>query len=164
MVEDFKDPMTVFSEFISRKRLKMTPQRLHILEVFLSSHGHLTAEELYRKVKEGNASIGQATVYRTVKLLADSGLAKEVEFGDGVVRYELKYGQSHHDHLICERCGRNVEVVDAAIEKAPGGGRGAPRLRAYRAQAVICTGCVPMPQGRSDHGLGGVPERIRRHF
>jgi len=117
MVEDFKDPMTVFSEFISRKRLKMTPQRLHILEVFLSSHGHLTAEELYRKVKEGNASIGQATVYRTVKLLADSGLAKEVEFGDGVVRYELKYGQSHHDHLICERCGRNVEVVDAAIEK-----------------------------------------------
>ena len=117
MIVDTKDPLAVFADFVSKKRLKMTPQRSHILDVFLTTEGHLTAEELYRKVKEANPAIGQATVYRTVKLLADSGLAKEVEFGDGVVRYELKYGQSHHDHLICERCGRNVEVVDADIEK-----------------------------------------------
>ena len=57
------------------------------------------------------------TVYRTLKLLADAGLAKAVEFGDGAVRYELLYGQVHHDHLICEQCGINVEVVDPAIEK-----------------------------------------------
>ncbi|MDQ7831067.1 MAG: Fur family transcriptional regulator [Desulfovibrionaceae bacterium] len=117
MIADNKDPLAVFSDFVAKKRLKMTPQRRHILDVFLASEGHLTAEELYRKVKEANPFIGQATVYRTVKLLADSGLAKGVEFGDGVVRYEVKYGQTHHDHLICERCGRNVEVVDADIEK-----------------------------------------------
>ena len=112
-----KDPYAIFAEFIARKKLKMTPQRRQILGVFLSEEGHVTSEELYQQVKQACPSIGQATVYRTLKLLADSGLAKAVEFGDGVVRYEIFYGQSHHDHLICEQCGVNVEVVDPAIER-----------------------------------------------
>ncbi len=111
-----KDPLAVFSDYIAGKRLKMTPQRKRILEIFLESKGHLTAEDIYRNIKETYDSIGQATVYRTMKLLAESGLAKAVEFGDGAIRYELKYGQDHHDHLICERCGVNVEVVDSEIE------------------------------------------------
>ena len=116
-VGSMKDPYALFSDFIARKKLKMTPQRRQILDVFLSEEGHVTSEELYQKVKRDYASIGQATVYRTLKLLADSGLAKAVEFGDGAVRYEILYGQSHHDHLICEECGVNVEVVDPAIER-----------------------------------------------
>lgn len=112
-----KDPHAVFAEFVTRKKLKMTPQRRRILDVFLAEQGHATSEELYQKVKRDYPTIGQATVYRTLKLLADAGLAKAVEFGDGAVRYELLYGQSHHDHLICERCGVNVEVVDPAIER-----------------------------------------------
>jgi Fur family ferric uptake transcriptional regulator len=112
-----KDPYTKFAEFIARKKLKMTPQRRRILEVFLSEEGHVTSEELYQKVRRNSDGIGQATVYRTLKLLADSGLAKAVEFGDGALRYEILYGQSHHDHLICESCGVNVEVVDPAIER-----------------------------------------------
>ncbi|EFL49501.1 ferric uptake regulator, Fur family [Solidesulfovibrio fructosivorans JJ]] len=112
-----KDPYTKFAEFIARKKLKMTPQRRRILEVFLSEEGHVTSEELYQKVKREYDGIGQATVYRTLKLLADSGLAKAVEFGDGALRYEILYGQSHHDHLICECCGINVEVVDPSIER-----------------------------------------------
>ncbi len=112
-----KDPYVIFAEFIARKKLKMTPQRRRILDVFLAESGHVTSEELYRKVKRDAASIGQATVYRTLKLLADSGLAKAVEFGDGAVRYEILYGQTHHDHLICEVCGLNVEVVDPSIER-----------------------------------------------
>jgi Fur family ferric uptake transcriptional regulator len=112
-----KDPYAIFTDFIGRKKLKMTPQRRQILDVFLAEEGHVTSEELYQKVKPAYPSIGQATVYRTLKLLADSGLAKAVEFGDGAVRYEILYGQSHHDHLICEQCGVNVEVVDPAIER-----------------------------------------------
>ncbi len=112
-----KDPNAIFADFVARKKLKMTPQRRRILEVFLSEEGHVTSEELYQKVKRQYESIGQATVYRTLKLLADSGLAKAVEFGDGAVRYEILYGQSHHDHLICESCGVNVEVVDPSIER-----------------------------------------------
>lgn len=112
-----KDPHRVFSDFLVRRRLKMTPQRRIILDVFLADEGHLASEDLYEKVKTVDNSIGQATVYRTLKLLSESGLAKEVHFGDGLTRYEHQYGHDHHDHLICEACGKNVEVVNDDIER-----------------------------------------------
>lgn len=114
--KDDRDPHQVFSDYLSRKHLKMTPQRRVILDVFLEDEGHLASEDLYVKVKAVDPSIGQATVYRTLKLLSESGLAKEVHFGDGLTRYEHQYGHAHHDHLICEQCGKNVEVVDERIE------------------------------------------------
>ncbi|MBG0776249.1 MAG: transcriptional repressor [Desulfovibrionaceae bacterium] len=112
-----KDPQTIFHEYLVRNKLKMTPQRRLILEVFLASGEHLASEELYRQVRDRDPSIGQATVYRTLKLLHDAGIAGSYHFGDGVVRYEPRYGQQHHDHLICERCGKNIEVVDEKIER-----------------------------------------------
>lgn len=112
-----KEPQAVFTEYLARKNLKMTPQRRLIVDVFLNEEGHLASEDLYAKVKEQDKSIGQATVYRTLKLLSESGLAKEVHFGDGVTRYERKYGSEHHDHIICDRCGKTLEVVDQRIEQ-----------------------------------------------
>lgn len=112
-----KEPQSVFTEYLAKQNLKMTPQRRLILDVFLRDNGHFTSEELYSKVKEEDKSIGQATVYRTLKLLSDSGIAKEVHFGDGATRYEQKYGSEHHDHIICERCNKTVEVVDEDIER-----------------------------------------------
>ncbi|WP_028588393.1 Fur family transcriptional regulator [Desulfocurvus vexinensis] len=112
-----KEPQAVFTEFLTRKNLKMTPQRRLILDVFLAEDGHLASEDLYNRVKAQDKSIGQATVYRTLKLLSESGLAKEVHFGDGVTRYEKKYGSAHHDHILCERCGATLEVVDEHIER-----------------------------------------------
>ncbi len=111
-----KEPAQVFTEYIAKNGLKVTPQRLRIVEVFLREDGHLTTEELYERVKKVDNTVGQATVYRTMKLLCDSGIAKEVHFGDGVARYEKKYGSEHHDHLICEACGKNLEVMDEQIE------------------------------------------------
>jgi Fur family ferric uptake transcriptional regulator len=111
-----KDPMEILAGFLSRKNLRLTSQRSMILETFLKEEGHLTSEELYGIVKRKNKSIGSATVYRTLKLLSESGIAREVDFGDGVVRYEHKYGHAHHDHLICERCGKGIEVLDERIE------------------------------------------------
>ncbi len=111
-----QDAYTKFADYVATQRLKMTPQRRHILEVFLGQSGHVTSEELYELVKKSYKTIGQATVYRTLKHLSGSGLAKEVDFGDGITRYEL-HGQDHHDHLICERCGRNEEVLNETIEK-----------------------------------------------
>mgnify|MGYP001139923128 FL=1 len=111
------DPHASFQAYLKNKRLKATPQRRLVLDVFLSSHGHLSTEELYEQVKTIDPSVGQTTVYRTMKLLADSSIAREVHFGDGVARYEKMCGASHHDHLICESCGRNIEVVDSDIER-----------------------------------------------
>lgn len=109
------DPFAAFSEFLRRKGLRNTPQRNRIMEIFLNENGHLTIEQLYDHVHSEDPALGQATVYRTMKLLCDAGLAREVRFGDGIARYEHA-GSAHHDHLICERCGKNIEVVDPDIE------------------------------------------------
>ncbi len=112
-----RTPAEYFAEYLSRKGLKMTPQRKIILQIFLASSDHVSAEDLYKKVTHKNPAIGQATVYRTLKLLENSGLAVAVDFGDGTTRYEPNDGRGHHDHLICELCGKNVEIVDKDIEQ-----------------------------------------------
>ena len=110
-------PHEVFSGYLSANRLKITPQRRLILDIFLAEPGHVSSEELYAKIKRRDASIGQATVYRTLKLLAECGLAQAVSFADGITRYEPHFGVEHHDHLICEACGRTIEIVDPVIER-----------------------------------------------
>ena len=111
-----KSPQEVFNDFLHTQGLRSTSQRQLIFEVLLDSEGHLSSEELCALVKERDDSVGQATVYRTLKLLAEAGLAKVLRFGDGVTRYEPTYGQEHHDHLICERCRKTLEIVDEQIE------------------------------------------------
>lgn len=110
-------PAHVFAEYLAREGLKMTPQRMVILNTFISVRDHVSAEDLYEQVKQADPAIGQATVYRTLKLLENSGLAVAVDFGDGTTRYEPDDGQGHHDHLICEICGKNVEILDTEIER-----------------------------------------------
>lgn len=109
--------MSVFIEYLKQKDFKLTEQRKEILNTFLKIDKHLSVEELYDIAKKKDPSIGQATVFRTLKLLCDAEIAKEVDLGDGKVRYEHKYGHEHHDHLICTKCGRFIEAVDPEIEK-----------------------------------------------
>lgn len=111
-----RDASTIFSEYLVQNSLKDTPQRRLILRYFLEHDGHLGAEEFYYILRDAGVAVGQATVYRTLKLLCASGLAKEVNFGDGVTRFEVAYGNKHHDHLICEVCNANIEVLDEEIE------------------------------------------------
>lgn len=107
----------VFFEYLKDNGLNMTPQRLVILQSFLDMEGHFTSDQLYREVKKHDPAIGQATIYRTLKLLLDSGIADCFDIGDGVSLFENSYGQDHHDHLICVRCRKKIEIVDEAIEK-----------------------------------------------
>ena len=106
-----------FRDYLDANNLKMTEQRKLILEVFLDCEGHMASEELYDAVKRVDPSLGQATVYRTLKLLADAGLAKAVDFGDGITRYESRLGEEHHDHLICTNCRKTEEIFDERIER-----------------------------------------------
>jgi Fur family ferric uptake transcriptional regulator len=107
----------IWDEFIGRKGLRRTPQREKILEVFLSTERHVTAEELHKLVKKRLEGIGYVTVYRTMRILVEAGLCDEIDFGDGLTRFEHKYGHEHHDHLICMKCGRFIEVIDPKIER-----------------------------------------------
>lgn len=105
-----------FQDFISGRGLKSTRQRDMILDTFLSSDRHMSTEELYIKVRAKHPGIGYATVYRTLKLFAESGIAREIHFGDGQTRYEHVAVGEHHDHLVCTSCGAVREFNNEAIE------------------------------------------------
>jgi Fur family ferric uptake transcriptional regulator len=106
-----------FTEFASGKKLRSTRQRDIILDVFLSSHEHVSVEELYLKVKLSSSGIGQATVYRTLKLFVEAGLAREILLHDGQTRYEHIMAGEHHDHLVCTGCNSIIEFENETIEK-----------------------------------------------
>jgi Fur family ferric uptake transcriptional regulator len=106
----------VFLKHIQKTGLKRTAQRDLILEVFLRTEKHLSSEDLYRLVQAEDPSIGQTTVYRTLKLLTEAGLAREVRFGDGRTHYEHNYKHQHHDHMICMECGEVIEFFSAELE------------------------------------------------
>lgn len=112
-----KKEFQVLYDFIKSKGLRQTAQRMEILDTFLGTERHVSVDELYRLVSKKDGRIGYTTVYRTMKLLSESGLCGEIDFGDGVLRFEHKYGHEHHDHFICTSCGRFIEVVSPRIEK-----------------------------------------------
>jgi len=111
-----KKPSEQLSDYLAVKNLKSTSQRDTILNVFVEAGRHLSAEELYTRVKKLHPGIGYATVYRTLKLLAEAGLAQERRFEDGFTRYEHANQDAHHDHLICTRCGTIIEFENESIE------------------------------------------------
>ena len=112
-----KKEIEILREYIESKGLRNTPQREMVLKVFLSTERHLSVAELHKIVKKKDRSLGYTTVYRTMRLLSECGLGAEIDFGDGVQRFEHKYGHEHHDHLICTKCGRFIEAVKPEIEK-----------------------------------------------
>lgn len=114
---DARPPHAVFMDWLGKNKLKLTPQRNLILELFLEAADHVTPESMHERARQRDGAIGVATVYRTLKLLAQSGVAREILFDDGVTHYELLHGTEHHDHIICTRCGKRAEVVDPAIER-----------------------------------------------
>ncbi|MEM9864695.1 MAG: Fur family transcriptional regulator [Myxococcota bacterium] len=103
--------------YMNKQGLRSTSQRRTVTDVFFRSHEHFSIEELLTKVRERDPKIGYATVYRTLKLLKESGLAYERNFGDGVSRYEVAHEDEHHDHMICMDCNRIVEFENEEIER-----------------------------------------------
>ncbi len=112
-VEHFRD---LLQQYMAKKGLRSTDQRRLIVELFFRSPNHVSIEELLAVVRVEDSRVGYATVYRTLKLLAECGVAYERRFGDGLTRYELADDTSHHDHLICVECGKITEFEEPQIE------------------------------------------------
>ena len=108
--------MELFHSRLRERGLKSTAPRDDIARVFFDLGRHISAEELYAEVKKINPHVGYATIYRTLKLLKECGLLSERHFDEGQARYEVAGGQ-HHDHFICEHCGKIIEFEDDAIER-----------------------------------------------
>ena len=107
--------MESFHKRLQEAGLKSTRQRDVIVEAFFRLDKHISADELLDEVRKEQPRIGYATVYRTLKLLVDSGIAHQRQFGDGQARYEI--AGEHHDHLICNKCGLILEFEDEEIER-----------------------------------------------
>ncbi len=105
------------NSYMAKKGMRSTAQRRLIVDTFLQGAAHMTIEDLLNEVRSRDRGIGYATVYRTLKLLAECGVASERKFGDGLSRYELADDASaHHDHLICVNCGKITEFEEPRIE------------------------------------------------
>lgn len=103
-------------DIIRRMNLKVTQQRLAILQALCIGRKHVTAQELFEKVNKKYPEIGFATVYRLLRELSDNSLVTEVRMGGQSARYELT-PKTHHDHLTCQKCGKIVEFENKNIEK-----------------------------------------------
>ncbi len=112
-----------FKELLKDKGLKITNQRLLVLEALASCPDrHMTAEEIYEIVKAGCPEIGLATVYRTIQLLLELHLIDRINLDDGYVRYEIgdvgeDSAKHHHHHLICLGCGEVISFQDDLLEE-----------------------------------------------
>jgi Fur family ferric uptake transcriptional regulator len=115
-VKPVKAEMLVLTDFLRERNLKITPHRELILGTFLDHEGHRSVEDIHRSVKELDPRIGYTTVYRTMKILTECGLAREIDLADGITRYEHLFNHEHHDHMICMECGASIEFLNSEIE------------------------------------------------
>jgi Fur family ferric uptake transcriptional regulator len=108
---------SILNSYMAKKGLRSTDQRKLIVETFFRADNHVSIEELLAHVRAQDPRVGYATVYRTLKLLTECGVANERRFGDGLTRYELADDATHHDHLICIECGDITEFEEPRIEE-----------------------------------------------
>lgn len=99
---------------LARAGLKRSAVRNAVIEAFFAGEGHATLDELLARARERLPGVGPSTVYRTMKLLVEHGLATARDFGDRHARFEPASG--HHDHVVCTRCGAVREFEDEEIE------------------------------------------------
>ena len=105
-------------QLLKKSRLKFTRQREAILRALYENEGHFSPEDIHRFVSDQNPdlNVGIATIYRTLTLLEEAGLAESISFGKDGKKYEIGL-KKHHDHLVCIQCGAIIEFTDDVIEE-----------------------------------------------
>ena len=109
----------IFREFLKSEKNRITPERFEVMDSAIDYEGHFGADDLYILMKNQNAHVSRATVYKTLELLVQCDLISKRNFGDNLTRYESNFKKQSHDHLICMDCGRIVEFTDSKIKDLP---------------------------------------------
>jgi Fur family ferric uptake transcriptional regulator len=99
----------IFIQALRQRGVRITPQREMIVDALAHGSGHMTAEEIYDQVKEHTRAINIATVYRTLELLVEAGLANRANLWDGRLVYATNL-HGPHLHLVCRSCGTTVDA------------------------------------------------------
>ena len=116
-MEEIQEEFLVLRSYLSHKGLKHSRQREIVLGHFLETSGHMTVDDLYRVIQVKHPGIGRTTIYRALKVFVDAELAESIELRDGITRFEHKFKNAHHDHMICVNCGTILEFVSPDIER-----------------------------------------------
>ena len=106
----------LFRKYLERRGLKLTAERQALFEEIFARHEHLEPDELLVRMRARDQKISRATIYRTLELLVDAGVVGRVRIGESGYRYERMRAGDHHDHLICNECGRVIEFREPQIE------------------------------------------------
>jgi Fur family ferric uptake transcriptional regulator len=106
-----------FRRYLRDHHQPVTRQRDLVAQVVFQADEHLSVESIRRSLRDRGERVGMATVYRTLEVLVESGLVRGHDFGEGFKRYEPMLAQTHHEHLLCERCGRVVEFQNERLER-----------------------------------------------
>jgi Fur family ferric uptake transcriptional regulator len=106
-----------FRDFLAGRGLRSTPERARILDRIFATHEHFQADNLLKEMRSRGPRVSKATIYRTLALLVESGLLRQVMTGEKHAHYEHVFGHAHHDHMTCTRCGEIVEFFDPEIER-----------------------------------------------
>ncbi len=99
-----------------RLGVRWTTQRQSIVETFIICDQHITVEDLHHRVRAIDRTVSAATVYRTINMLVEMGVAAKRQFAPGSASFELEVNKDHHDHLVCTGCGRIQEFHNERIE------------------------------------------------
>ena len=145
-----------------RRGVRWTNQRQVIVETFIASADHLTVEELHRRVRVIDSTVSAATVYRTINMLVEIGVAVKRHFGDGSATFESSLSKHHHDHLVCLACNKIEEFELQAIEDLQEGvaTEHGFKLVHHRLELYgICRDCQAKGVGVTGTGRVQYPER-----
>jgi Fur family ferric uptake transcriptional regulator len=107
----------IFQNFLGEKKLRLTKERIAVLREVFAFHDHFEPERLYLRIKGSGSKASRASVYRTLSLLVESGLVEKVTRTEKSNVYEHTFGHSHHDHMICDRCGSITEFYSEKLEQ-----------------------------------------------
>jgi Fur family ferric uptake transcriptional regulator len=107
----------IFREYLRDRGLKYTPERRAVLREVLRNDDHFEAEQLLIALRQSGERVAKATVYRTLPLLVNCGIIKQIQFGDKLARYEHTFGQDAHDHMVCQRCRRIIEFDSSDVDR-----------------------------------------------
>jgi Fur family transcriptional regulator, ferric uptake regulator len=121
-----------FVNFLAEKKLKLTRERDRVLQAALATSGHFSPDDLFLRMRTDGEKISRASVYRTLTLLVESGLIEEVERVDKHAHYERTQASSHHDHMICIKCGKVIEFYSENLEKLQDALCGQKKFRGLR--------------------------------
>lgn len=102
---------------MKKKGLKSTSQRDEMARWIFKTHEHFTVEDIVNDFRSKGKKISVATAYRVVQMMVELGLLLEHDFGRGIKHYEHTPGHPHHDHIICNECGKIIEFTEPALEK-----------------------------------------------